>query len=171
MAVMARNPISRRKTSQILRRVIQGAFVVLILFAAWRHAAGGESAGLASLDPLCPFGGLETLWRMLLDGNYVPKTHPSNLVLGVGLLAGVLLAGSAFCGWICPMGSLTDALTWVRGKLRIKEVRVPPALDRGLRFGRFAVLGLILYQTISTVKLWFAGYDPYRTIFGLGWLF
>ena len=26
-------------------------------------------------------------------------------------------------------------------------------------------------MTISTVKLWFADYDPYRTIFGLGWLF
>lgn len=171
MAVIAGKPKSRRKTSQILRRVVQGAFVVLILIAAWRHAAGGETAGLASLDALCPFGGLETLWRMLVEGNYVPKTHPSNLVLGVGLLAGVLLAGAAFCGWICPMGSLQDALTWIRGKLRIRPVQVPAGLDRLLRYGRFVILGLILYQTISTVKLWFAGYDPYRTIFSLGWLF
>ncbi len=33
------------------------------------------------------------------------------------------------------------------------------------------MLGLVLYMTISTVKLWFADFDPYRTIFGLGWLF
>ena len=171
MTVIARKPRTRRMRSQILRRVVQGAFVALILVAAGRHAAGGESAGLASLDALCPFGGLETLWRMLADGTYVPKTHPSNIVLGVGLLAGVLLAGAAFCGWICPMGSLQDGLTWLREKLRVRPVHVPAGLDRLLRYGRFLILGLILYQTISTVKLWFAGYDPYRTIFSLGWLF
>jgi polyferredoxin len=33
------------------------------------------------------------------------------------------------------------------------------------------VLGLILYQTIVAVKLWFADFDPYRTLFGLNWLF
>ena len=33
------------------------------------------------------------------------------------------------------------------------------------------MLALVLYMTVSTVKLWFADYDPYRTIFGLGWIF
>jgi len=170
MATVARKPRIRRSTSQVLRRIVQWSFVALILVAAWRHATG-EEAGLASLDALCPFGGLETLWRMLVDGAYVPKTHPSNIVLGAGLLVGVLLAGAAFCGWICPFGSLQDGLTWLRERLRIPELRVPASLDRWLRYGRFVLLGLILYQTISIVKLWFAGYDPYRTIFGLGWLF
>ena len=40
-----------------------------------------------------------------------------------------------------------------------------------MRYGRYVTLALILYMTISTVKLWFADYDPYRTIFGLGWIF
>ncbi len=30
---------------------------------------------------------------------------------------------------------------------------------------------MVIYQTISTVKLWFADWNPYRTLFGLGWLF
>ena len=170
MVTEVRKPRIRRSTSQVLRRIVQWGFVVLILVAAWRHSTS-EEAGLASLDALCPFGGLETLWQMLVTGTYVPKTHPSNIVLGAGLLIGVLLAGAAFCGWICPFGSLQDGLTWVREKLRLREVRVPVKVDRWLRYGRFVILGLILFQTISTVKLWFSGYDPYRTIFGLGWLF
>ncbi|MBK8048052.1 MAG: 4Fe-4S binding protein [Anaerolineales bacterium] len=40
-----------------------------------------------------------------------------------------------------------------------------------MRYGRYVTLLLILYMTVSTVKLWFADYDPYRTIFGLGWIF
>lgn len=40
-----------------------------------------------------------------------------------------------------------------------------------LRYGRYLMLALILYQTIATVKLWSADFDPYRTLFGLGWPF
>jgi polyferredoxin len=48
---------------------------------------------------------------------------------------------------------------------------VPARLDRILRYGRYVMLAVILYQTITLVKLWFADYDPYRTLFGLEWLF
>ncbi len=108
---------------------------------------------------------------MLIEGSYVPKTHPSNLILGIGLLVGTLLAGAAFCGWVCPFGSLQDGLTWLRKKMHLPELRVPAKIDRWLRYGRYAILALILVKTITTVKLWFSGYDPYRIIFGLGWVF
>jgi polyferredoxin len=101
----------------------------------------------------------------------VQKTHQSNLVLLLGLIAGVILAGGAFCGWICPLGALQDLLSWIRAKTRLPEVVIPRRLDRILTYGRFVTLAGILYATASTVKLWFADYDPYRTIFGLGWLF
>nr|MBP7694818.1 4Fe-4S binding protein [Anaerolineales bacterium] len=74
-------------------------------------------------------------------------------------------------GWVCPFGTVQDGLAWLRARLRLPEVRVPARLDQILRYGRFVVLTLVLVQTISTVKLWFADFDPYRTLFGLGWLF
>lgn len=163
---------SRRNWSQIIRRVVQIAFVLFILVASIRHGLlEGTDTTTASIDALCPFGALETLWQTVSEGQYVPKTHPSNLVLGVGLLIGVLLSGAAFCGWICPFGTLQDGLTWLRARLGVPEVKVPAHLDRWLRYGRFVSLAFILYLTISTATLWFADYDPYRTIFGLGWLF
>lgn len=162
---------SRRNWTSILRRSVQLAFLVFILVASVRHNLVGEAATAASIDALCPFGGLETLWRSLIEGRYVPKTHPSNVVLGAGLLVGTILAGAAFCGWICPFGTLQDILTWVRSRLRLPQINVPAKVDRWLRYGRFIVLAFILFKTISTVKLWFSGYDPYRTIFSLGWLF
>jgi NAD-dependent dihydropyrimidine dehydrogenase PreA subunit len=82
----------------------------------------------------------------------------------------IVLAGSSFCGWVCPFGALQDALTWLRRTLHIPEVKVPARADRILRYGRFVTLGLILFMTVSTVKLWFAAFDPYRTLFGLEWL-
>jgi polyferredoxin len=155
----------------MLRRLVQSAFLAFIIFASLRHSLFEETTTAASLDALCPFGGLETLWTMVTTGSYVPKTHPSNLVLMVGLLLATIVSGAAFCGWICPFGTLQDALTWLRERMRIPALFVPASIDRWLRYGRFVMLGLVLYMTISTVKLWFADFDPYRTIFGLGWLF
>jgi polyferredoxin len=165
----ARRPRRPDRTAR-LRRISQATFAVMILSMSLRHVLAEASGQTASIDALCPFGAVETVWRFITTGQYVPKTHPSNLILGAGLLIGIVLAGSSFCGWVCPFGALQDALTWVRRTLHIPEVKVPARADRILRYGRFVTLGLILFMTVSTVKLWFAAFDPYRTLFGLEWL-
>ncbi len=164
--------LSRMAFTQRLRHLTQFAFAAFILYLSVVHNLATEDGTTASIDALCPFGALETAWRFISSGGqFVSKTHWSNLVLGIGLLIGVLLAGGAFCSWVCPFGATMDLLTAIRRKLRLPEIHVPARWDRILRWGRYAMLALILYQTIVTVKLWFAAFDPYRTLFGLGWLF
>jgi polyferredoxin len=154
-----------------VRRASQLIFAGLVLVASVRHMLGAEAAGLASVDALCPFGGVETVWTWITTGRFVSKTHPSNLILGLGLVTGALLAGGAFCGWICPFGAFQDGLHGLQRLLRIKPVTLPQGVDRVLRYGRFVSLAVILCFTITSMKLWFAEYDPYRTLFGLHWLF
>lgn len=157
---------------QRARHTSQLAFATFILATSVAHHFASEDGSVASIDALCPFGGIETLYRYVASGGqFVPKTHLSNLVLLAGLAIGVLISGGAFCGWVCPFGSLQDLLTSIRKRLHIPEIEVPAKLDAVLRYGRFVVLGLILYQTIANVRLWFADFDPYRTVFGLDWLF
>ena len=122
----------RRKISrtQLVRRLVQAAFLVFIVFAALRHVLF-EEASAASIDALCPFGGVETLWQWVTTGEFVPKTHPSSLVLMVGLLLATLASGAAFCGWICPFGTLQDALTWLRERLHIPAINVPEKRTAG----------------------------------------
>jgi polyferredoxin len=148
---------------------VQLSFAIFILVSSVRHSVSTEH--LPSTDAYCPFGAVETLWTFVRTGTFVQKTHPSNLVLGVGLLFGALLAGASFCGWICPFGALNDLLTWMRRKLRLPEVKVPARLDRILTYGRYVTLIAIPVITVLTAKLWFSSYDPYRTIFSLNWLF
>jgi len=167
-AALWRKRIAR---TQRLRRISQGIFVGLILYSSILHHLATEDGTTASIDALCPFGGIETLRQVVVTGQLVPKTHQSNLVLLFALFIGTLLAGGVFCGWICPFGAVQDFLTAVRRKLHLPQIRVPAKLDGILRYGRFVVLGLILYQTIVAVKLWFADFDPYRTLYGLDWLF
>jgi NapH/MauN family ferredoxin-type protein len=162
----------RIEWTQRARRLSQLVFAGLILYTSILHHLATEDGTTASIDALCPFGGLETAWRYLTSGGqYVSKTHQSNLVLLIGLLIGTLIAGGAFCGWVCPFGAVQDVLTSIRRKLHLPEIHVPARLDTALRYGRYVVLATIIYQTIITVQLWFASFDPYRTLFGLGWLF
>ncbi len=102
----------------VARRVTQLVAGGIIVVAAVRHQLE-MATGAASVDALCPFGAVETLLTWVTTGNFVTKIHPSNLVLGLGLLVATLLVGNAFCGWICPFGAVQDALTWVRRRLHL----------------------------------------------------
>ena len=171
-----RTPAANRRRrivwTQRTRHLVQLAFGLFIIAGSIAHNLAVEDGTTASIDALCPFGGIETLWRYVSSGGeFVPKTHLSNLVLLAGLVIGTLIAGGAFCGWVCPFGAVQDLLNGIRKRLHIRPVELPARLDKVLRYGRFVMLALILYQTISQVKLWFADIDPYRTLFGLGWLF
>ncbi len=170
------SPAARRRRrivwTQRARHLTQLGFGVFIIAGSVAHQTAVTDGVVPSIDALCPFGGVETLWRLISSGGeYVPKTHLSNLVLLAGLVIGTLIAGGAFCGWVCPFGAVQDMLNGMRRRLRIRPVELPATLDKVLRYGRFVTLAIILYQTISLTKLWFADIDPYRTLFGLEWLF
>ncbi|HSO70048.1 MAG TPA: 4Fe-4S binding protein [Arachnia sp.] len=158
------------RTTRLARAGVQLAVAGIILFAAVRHQLEGDS-GQPSVDALCPFGAVETLVTLVTTGQFISKTHPSNIVLGLAVLAATLLVGNVFCGWICPWGAVQDALSWVRGRLHLKAWQPPADLDRWLRHGRFVVLGVVVYFSVTTAKLWFADFDPYVQTFGLGWVF
>ncbi|HQV69269.1 MAG TPA: 4Fe-4S binding protein [Thermoflexales bacterium] len=167
-AIFRRNKV----WTQRLRHLSQLGFATFILYNSVQHNLATVDGAVPSIDALCPFGGVETLWRVISSGGqYVPKTHASNLVLLIGLVVGTLIAGGAFCGWVCPFGALQDLLTGIRKRLHLPEIVVPEKLDGVLRYGRYVTLAVILFQTITTITLWFAEIDPYRTLFGLEWLF
>ncbi|HEX2856163.1 MAG TPA: 4Fe-4S binding protein [Propionibacteriaceae bacterium] len=149
------------------RHLVQAAVTVVVVIVALRHHLSGAGS-TASIDAVCPFGGVETLVTWLTTGELISRTHPSNLILGAAVVAAAVLVGNAFCGWICPFGAVQDALAWLRRRLRLPTIGVPRRADRIMRYGRFLVLGLVVYASVHTARLWFADYDPYATLFGLG---
>lgn len=58
------------------------------------------------------------------------------------------LFGRMWCGWSCPIGTVGDALTWVRRRMNVGLRRFSVGFRHALRAGSYAILGSTL--AIST---------------------
>lgn len=161
-----------RPRSIWIRKVVQWFFFALIALIAVNHTLVESGGGIsllssASLHALCPFGGVETLYTFLASGLLIKKVHDASLVLmGIGIFLAVLF-GPAFCGWVCPLGTIQEFVSVLGKKLFRRKFNhfVPVKLDSLLRYARYAVLAWVVYVTATSGTLIFEAYDPYFALF------
>jgi ferredoxin len=158
-----------QKRKNGIRSVIQWSVAGLVVGLSLLHIYGNKAVW-APLDAYCPFGGLESLGRLVTESKFIAKTQPSNLAIGLGLVFTTLLFGGIFCGWICPLGTLQDGLFKLGRLLKLPQLKVAPRADRYLRWLRYGLFGLVLVESFQLARLWFADYDPFRIIFGFHWI-
>lgn len=162
---------AKKSRIQTLRAVIQWTMFVFV--AALAAVKFLKETGVViplpeiSLHAVCPFGGVVTVYEFLTTGGLVPKLHTSALVLMALGLVVAFFFGPIFCGYFCPLGTWQEWIGKLGRKLFKKKYNrmVPPALDRSLRYLRYAVLAAVIYQTAVTAKLVFADVDPYYALF------
>ena len=164
--------MANKKKSTVIRSFIQVfvfALVFLISISKWMAEKGVKIPLLpsASLHAICPFGGVATIYEFFTTGTFIQKIHNTSFILMIlGVIAAILF-GTLFCGYICPFGSFQE---WI-GKLGKKlfpnryNRMVPQKLDRILRYLRYGVLAMVLYNTAVTAKLVFQSVDPYYALF------
>jgi polyferredoxin len=161
-----------RPRSLWIRKGIQWFFFALVALIAVNHTLVASGSAIpflssASLHAICPFGGVETLYTFLASGLLVKKVHDASLVLmGIGIFTAILF-GPAFCGWICPLGTIQEFVSGFGKKLFRRKFNhfVPVKLDTVLRYLRYAVLAWVVYVTATSGTLIFEAYDPYFALF------
>jgi len=134
------------------RRTIQFGFVALTLVAVF--VVGGNA------ERWCPFGGVEAIYSYIQEGNLVCSLGVSNFYILAGVLLATLLLRRVFCGYVCPVGALSEWIQAGAKRLGIKPARVPAAADRVLSLLKYAVLAVILFITWRAGELLFRGFDP-----------
>lgn len=132
--------------------------------------------GSNRFEAFCPFGGVEALYGLFTTQNFTCALAPLNLSLLIGVVALTILTKRTFCGWVCPLGSISEWIGRLADKVWKKRPRIPRSVDRYMRLLRYPVLAIILYYTYQIGDLIFRGYDPFYLIFSgmghgaLGWI-
>ena len=144
--------------SQALRRSFQFGFLLLntylgSVFYLWvRHYETGMQtravARPAGVEGWLPIAGLMNLKYFLVTG-HVPGMHPAAMFLLITFLAMAFLFRKAFCGWLCPIGTLSEYL-WLAGrKLFGRNFQLPRWLDIPLRGLKYLLLGFFVWAVAS----------------------
>ena len=97
-----------------------------------------------SVDAFLPIGGLMAFKYFILTG-IVEPVHPSGFIMFAAILGVSLVVKKGFCGWICPIGSLSQFI-WMAGeKIFGRNFRIGPFTDVSLRSLKYLLLGLFLF--------------------------
>lgn len=106
------------------RKVVQTLFLLMFLIFFIAAPKNNWSGSLTNvplrLDPLIGFANLLAS-RVLIAG----------AALGLVTLVLTLVFGKAWCGWICPLGTILDLFSLDRWRMN----RVPPDRWRGVKYG------------------------------------
>ncbi len=134
------------------RRLTQLAFLSITLVGIFVLEGDAER--------WCPLGGVEALYSYVTVGNMTCSLGVSNFYILGALLLLTLLARRAFCGYMCPIGTISEWLQSGARRLGLRPLRVPYRLDRGLALLKYPVLAIILYITWKAGELLFRAFDP-----------
>lgn len=149
----------KKTTKNLLRHILQWGVIIAII-AFFFKIFGNET-----FDPeaYCPFGGLQTLGTYMVQGSMACSMTATQIMMGVVLAVGVMLLGKLFCGYLCPLGTLSEYMGKLRNSLKIKEVVVNngTVADKVLRAVKYILLFTIFYMTLSSSELFCKNFDPY----------
>lgn len=157
------------------RHAVQSVIVGWVAWLVWSKAMSGP--GSASAEAFCPFGGFETAWTWVTTGATVAHVHTANLVLAGVIVLLALIGRGFFCGWLCPLGSIQEAIRasarsvtghvpWMRRAGRAIVDRTPwwPRVDHVLRYGRYVVLVWAIAGAALTGVMVFREVDPWNAL-------
>jgi len=144
--------------SQVLRHTLQLAFLALnvwigvefYLFVRYYETGGqtewaGRPPGVEGWLPIASMMNL----KVLLATGHMPRLHPAGMFLLIAFLAMSWIFRKSFCGWLCPVGAVSEYLWRLGQKTFGRTFRLPRRLDIGLRSLKYILLGLFLYAVAS----------------------
>ena len=167
---------TERTYVRFLRYAVQAGFVVVTLFIGYRFyqfVQHFEVPGRpfvqrpAAVDAFLPIGGFMAFKYFLFTG-IVEPVHPSGFILFVAIVGVSLIMKKGFCGWICPIGTLSQ-YAWMAGeKVLGKNFKPGPSADIALRSLKYILLGFFVFligvAMAPTMMLLFMITDYYKVV-------
>lgn len=152
-----------------VRRLLQFAILGLVIYLALGY-------GSRNFENYCPFGGVEALYSFITAREFTCALSPLNLSLFLAVLGLTLFSKKSFCGYLCPIGAISEWQGWLSRKIFRRTWEPDRRTMLFLKPIRYLILVLAIWGTIHTGELILRGYDPFYPIFSgfgegtLGWI-
>lgn len=151
-----------KRKPNYLKHVLQWGVLAAIAVTVLVSALGDKPV---DVEKYCPFGGLQAFGTYLVNNSLACSMSMLQIMMGLVLAVGVILFSKLFCGYLCPVGTVGEAMGRAGKKLHV-QVEIPSGslADRLLRVVKYVLLFTILYNTLSTSELFCKQLDPYYAV-------
>ena len=140
------------------RMVIQ--LLILALVVGTLIVAGINATFTPDMEKYCPFGGLMSFGSKLNLGTMSCSISETQVFIGLGIALMIILVGKLFCGWLCPVGTVSEWMNKLGVRLGV-SIKMNKIADRILRLGKYVLLFFAAYFTIGSSELWCKKFCPY----------
>lgn len=153
----------REKAAQKWRFALQAVFAALTIaigFEFYHFAASIQDGGALSrrppgVDGFLPISSLMSL-RLFAATGELHRAHPAGLFIFAAIISMSFVIGKSFCGWLCPVGFLSELL-YRAGKFISPSSKAPPSwLDYTLGVAKYLILAFftfIIFFAMSAAAL------------------
>ncbi len=97
------------------------AWVRLYLFVSHFDYGTPYISRPASIEAFLPIGALVSLKNLIVNG-FIDPIHPAALVIFTSILLTAVLLKRGFCGWVCPVGFVSEIVSTAGERLTGKTV-------------------------------------------------
>lgn len=95
-----------KRKSNWLKNLLQwGTLAAIVGFVVYGLTIGEKPA---DVEAYCPFGGLQALGSYLVNNSLACTMSMTQIMVGVMLAVGVILFSKLFCGYLCPLGTVSE---------------------------------------------------------------
>ncbi len=116
-------------------------------FFVYYHLNGQQGVYMhrpPGVEGFLPISSLITLRHLFLTGE-LAWVHPAGLVILVAIVLMSFLLRKSFCGYICPVGLVSESLGSIGHRLFGKRLKLPGWLDYPLRSLKYLLLAFFVY--------------------------
>jgi NAD-dependent dihydropyrimidine dehydrogenase PreA subunit len=138
------------RTLPATRWIPQLAMVLVVIGGATLRNLGFSASWIPELRALCPSGATQAI--VSLFGPAVALDW-SRLVIPAGVLLAAVVLGAAFCGRLCPLGSVQEWIGLLGRRVLGSRYNRPVPGDRILGLVRYAVLAGIAATALGFIAI------------------
>jgi polyferredoxin len=148
----------RGKKANSIRLIYQISVFALLFYMIMRFWL--DKSYIPDYEAYCPFGGLQALGSFFNINALSCSMTTMQIMMGIMLMLGAILFSKLFCGYICPLGTLSELIGRAGDKLKIR-INVPESADGSLRAMKYMLLFATFYFTLNSGELFCRKFDPY----------